>query len=127
MYNILIVDDSRTIRAVIEKTLHMAGIPVAKVWQAANGREALDVLQSEWIDIVFADINMPVMNGMEMVNRMAADGLLESVPVVIVSTEGSRERIEELRSRGVRAYLRKPFTPEALKSVVDEILENQSA
>lgn len=127
MYNILIVDDSRTIRAVINKTIEIAGIPVANVWEAANGQEALDILHEEWVDIVFADINMPVMTGIELVERMNQEGIIDSVPVVIVSTEGSRQRIEDLRAKGVRAYLRKPFTPESLKDVIAEILETKHA
>ena len=92
MYNILIVDDSATIRAVIKKTLQIAEVPTAEVWEAANGQEALEVMRDEWVDIVFADINMPVMNGLVMVERMEEEGLLETVPVVIVSTEGSKQR-----------------------------------
>ena len=121
-YKILVVDDSATIRAVIGKTLGLAGVPVAQLHEAANGREALEVLGAQSIDLVFADINMPEMNGLEMVERMSADGMLQTVPVVMVSTEGSRTRIEQLLARGVRAYIRKPFTPEGIKRVVDEVL-----
>lgn len=121
-FNILIVDDSETIRAVIAKTLEMAGVPVGKLFQAANGKEALDILGEHWVDIVFADINMPVMSGVEMIEKMSDDGMLKTVPVVIVSTEGSMTRVEELKDKGVRAYVRKPFTPEGLKRVVDDIL-----
>ena len=126
-YNILIVDDSATIRAVITKTLQIAGIPINKLWQAANGQEALDLLGEKWIDLVLLDINMPVMNGVELIKRMELDGLLASVPVIVVSTEGSDTRISELTAKGVRAYIRKPFSPEALKQVVDKILEASNA
>lgn len=121
-YSILVVDDSVTIRAVIGKTLELAGVPVAELHEAANGRDGLAVLSAHWIDLVFADINMPEMNGLEMVERMSEDGLLRTVPVVMVSTEGSRTRIEELLARGVRAYVRKPFTPEVIKKVVSEVM-----
>ncbi|MCE5271380.1 response regulator [bacterium] len=124
-YNILIVDDSETIRAVIAKTLRIAEIPVGELWHAGNGQEALDILRREWVDLVFADINMPVMNGIEMIEQMAKEGLIASVPVVIVSTEGSRTRIEELTAKGVRAYLRKPFTPEALRGMVEQVLQEK--
>ncbi len=124
-YNILIVDDSETIRAVIAKTLRIAEIPVGELWHAGNGQEALDILRKEWVDLVFADINMPVMNGIEMIEQMAKEGLIESVPVVIVSTEGSRTRIEELTAKGVKAYLRKPFTPEALRGMVEQVLQEK--
>ena len=122
-YNILIVDDSQMIRKVIAKALDIAKIPVGKLFEASNGKEGLEVLKQEWVDLVLVDINMPVMGGVEMVENMAEDGLMSSVPVVIVSTEGSQTRIEDLSSKGVRAYIRKPFTPEQLKQVVGEILE----
>jgi len=125
--NILIVDDSATVRAVIIKTLEIAGIPVNELYQAENGQEALDLLAEHWIDLVFADINMPVMNGIEMVERMSADGLLKTVPVIIVSTEGSATRIEQLLGKGVSAFIRKPFTPEMLREAVDNIMGSQDA
>ena len=84
--------------------------------------EALDLLKKHWIDLVFADINMPEMNGIEMVQKMREDGLLDTIPVVIVSSDGSQARIEELMSKGVRAYLRKPFTPEAIKEITNKVL-----
>ena len=120
--NILVVDDSATVRAVIKKTLEIAEVPVGELHEAADGKQALDVLANNWIDLVFADINMPVMTGIEMVEKMAENGLLKTVPVVIVSTEGSATRIEQLKAKGVSAYIRKPFTPEALRSVVDKIV-----
>jgi two-component system, chemotaxis family, chemotaxis protein CheY len=121
-YNILLVDDSQTVRAVIRKTLDLAGVNVGQIHEAENGREALDILNENWLDLVFADINMPVMTGIEMVDRMSKDGLLKTVPVVIVSTEGSSTRVEQLKAMGVSAYVRKPFTPEIIRAVVDEVL-----
>lgn len=121
-YKILVVDDSSVVRSVIGKTIKLAQIPVSDIYYAENGKEALQILKDEWVDIVFADINMPVMTGVEMVDRMAEDGLLATVPVIIVSTEGSATRIEQLKKKGVKGYIRKPFTPEKIKAVVTEIL-----
>ena len=121
-YNILIVDDSKTIRSVIKKTLDMADVPVGDLYEAENGKEALDVMNSNWIDLIFADINMPVMNGIEMVKKMSEDNTLEKTPVIIISTEGSKTRIENLLRLGVRAYLRKPINPEALRKIVREVM-----
>jgi len=121
-YNILIVDDSAIVRAVVARTLGMAGIEIAQIHQAANGQEALNLLEQRWIDIVFSDINMPVMNGMELVERMSAKGLMRSIPVVIISTDRSVTRMEEMKARGVSAYLNKPFTPESVKAVIDDLL-----
>ena len=119
--NILVVDDSVTVRAVIAKTLEVAGVAVNALYQAANGREALDILAEQWVDLIFSDINMPVMGGVEMIEKMNADETLRAIPVIVVSTEGSATRIEQLKSKGVRAYIRKPFTPEMVRQVVDDI------
>jgi two-component system chemotaxis response regulator CheY len=120
--NILVVDDSMTVRAVIAKTLHLAELPINELYQASNGKEALDILNDHRIDLVLADINMPVMSGIEMIEKMSEDGLLKTIPVIIVSTEGSTTRIEHLKSKGISAYVRKPFTPEKIREVVDDIL-----
>ncbi len=121
-FNILIVDDSRTIRSVIKKTLLIAGVPTGELFEASNGLEGLQIMKNNWVDLCFADINMPVMNGIEMIEKMLEDHMLEKLPVVIVSTEGSKTRIEELFRKGVRAYLRKPITPEIVRNVVKEVL-----
>jgi two-component system chemotaxis response regulator CheY len=125
--NILVVDDSVTVRAVIKKTLQLAEIPYNELHEAANGQEGLDILKDAWIDLVFADINMPVMTGIEMVEKMSDDGMLNTVPVIVVSTEGSQTRIEELKQKGISAYIRKPFTPETIKSVVNDVLGDKIA
>ena len=121
-YNILVVDDSKTVRRMIAKALEVAGIPLNQVHQAENGREALAVLEEEWIDLVLTDINMPEMDGMELVRAMSEDPTLQGIPVVVISTEGSQERIDELKQRGIRGYLRKPFTPESIKDLVQSTL-----
>ena len=123
-FNILVVDDSKTIRSVIKKTLNISGVPIGELYEAANGQEGLNVMQNNWVDLVFADINMPVMTGIEMIKKMEEDKLLERMPVIIVSTEGSKTRVEELIKRGVRAFIKKPITPELLRNVVREVLGN---
>ena len=121
-YNVLIVDDSMIIRKMIAKTLNISGLDIGEIYFAENGREALDQLKEKWVDIVFADINMPEMNGIEMIEKMCSEDLLSSIPVVIISTERSKERIEALKAMGVRAYLPKPFVPEEFSQVVRELL-----
>jgi two-component system chemotaxis response regulator CheY len=121
-FNILIVDDSKTIRSVIKKTLDIAGVPVGDLYEAENGKVALEVMNSNWIDLVLADINMPVMNGIEMIEKMSKDNTLDKTPVIIVSTEGSKTRIDDLLRLGVRAYLRKPINPKDLRNIVKEVM-----
>jgi two-component system, chemotaxis family, chemotaxis protein CheY len=123
-YNILIVDDSRTVRMMIDKTLRLTDIPLSQVHHAQNGCEAIELLADEWIDLVLTDINMPEMDGVELIRRMRTNSLLERTPVVIVSTEGSQTRIDQLLQQGVQGYIRKPFTPEAIREVVENVLAN---
>ena len=94
--------------------------------QAANGQEALDKLGSTWIDIVFADINMPVMDGVQMVEEMDRRGLVRDIPVVIVSTDRSEVRMQQLKQHGVKEYLNKPFTPESIRDILAACLKERS-
>lgn len=121
-YNVLIVDDSPIIRKMVAKTLKISDLDINEYHFAENGRQALTLLDDNWIDIVFADINMPEMNGMEMVEKMVEKELLSTIPVVIISTERSRERIEALKAMGISAYLHKPFVPEDFARVVRGLL-----
>jgi two-component system chemotaxis response regulator CheY len=121
-WKILIVDDSNVVKAVLMKALGESGAPIQRVFDASNGKEALDTLRNESIDLVFADINMPVMNGVELVENMAGDPALKGIPIIMISTDGSMSRKEYLQSKGVRAYVRKPFTPEQIRAVVREVM-----
>lgn len=120
--NILLVDDSLIIRTMIARTIEMAGIPTGRVYHAQNGLDALDTMRNNWIDLVFADINMPVMDGVEMIEKMAADEALSQIPVIVVSTEGSETKIDRLWRNGIRAFVRKPFTPETIRDAVRMVL-----
>ena len=122
-FNILVVDDSAMVRKVLIRTLKLADIPLNEVMQAENGCQALELLAEHWIDLVLTDIHMPEMDGVEMIRQLAEDDVLVSLPVVVVSTEGSESVIEELRQKGVREFVRKPFTPESLKEIVETCLE----
>ncbi len=119
--SILIVDDSKVMRSVIRRILDMCSMDINELYEASNGKEALDILGKNLIDLILADLNMPVMDGVEMIERMSDDGLLKTIPVIVVSTDGSETRIEELKSKGVRAFIRKPFTPEIIISVISDV------
>jgi two-component system chemotaxis response regulator CheY len=121
-YNILIVDDSKTIRSILVKTLKLTKLDINQIFEAGNGKEALECLQGNWVDLVLTDLNMPIMSGIELVNSMAKDGLLKDIPVIVVSTDGSSTRIEELKGKGIREYIRKPFAPETIGELIDKIL-----
>jgi len=118
--NVLVVDDSAVARAMIVKTLRVAQIPLGEVQQAANGQEGLAALEKNWMDLIFVDINMPVMNGEEMIELVRANPAWADLPIVVVSTEGSQTRIERLLQQGVR-FIHKPFTPEAVREIVSQL------
>ncbi len=119
--NILVVDDSAVIRKIIIKTLGMSALPLGQICEAGNGQEALEIMDQQWIDLIFADLNMPVMDGQTMIARIRSNPELADVPVIVVSTEGSKTRIEQLTSQGVR-FVHKPFSPEQICSVVTNLL-----
>jgi len=115
--NVLVVDDSVVMRAMVIKMLRTAGLPMGEVHEAANGRQGLAALEEHWIDLVFADINMPVMNGEEMIENIRANSTWDDLPIVVISTEGSRTRIERLEQKDT-TFLRKPFAPETVRDLV---------
>ncbi len=125
--NILVVDDSAIVRTVIQRAIQLSGVAVGEIHQAANGQEALDKLATTDIHVIFADINMPVMDGVEMVEQMNQRGLVQDIPVVIVSTDRSEVRMQQLKARGVRDYLNKPFTPEAIRDILNTCLKGGDA
>lgn len=122
-YNILIMDDSQIVRSVLKKTLSISGLELGTMFEASNGAEGLEIVRNNWIDLVLADIHMPVMTGLEFVEQLSKDGLMSSLPVIVVSSEGSETRIESLNAHGVRAFVRKPFTPESIREVVTKVME----
>ena len=124
---IMIVDDSPIIRSVIEKNLRMTGLPIDGCVMAGNGEEALAKLADQWIDLALVDINMPVMNGVELIEKMKEDDLLNTIPIIVASTEGSQTRIDKLHELGIVGYLRKPFTPEQFKEQITQVLELNDA
>ncbi len=121
--NILVVDDSSVVRAMIIKILKLTGLPLGNIHEAANGLEGLDALEANWIDLIFADINMPVMDGEEMIGHIRANPAWADLPLIIVSTEGSETRIRTLVEEKGARFIHKPFTPETIRRVVLDTLE----
>lgn len=121
MLNVLVVDDSAVTRAIIIKTLRAAGIDVGEAHQAPDGQAGLEILNHNWVDLAFVDINMPVMNGEEMILKIRENPAWADLPVIVVSTEGSQTRIERLQQKGAH-FIHKPFSPEAVRDLVQTIL-----
>lgn len=119
--NVLIVDDSATMRALLYRVIGLADLPIGAIYQAPNGAEALKVLETQSIQAVFTDVNMPVMNGMELLREMAERPEWEDVLRIVISTDGSRLRREEARDLKVSLYVEKPFRPEVVRDVLSQI------
>lgn len=124
-YHLLIVDDSPTMRRVIRKTVTLSGVEVEECWEAGDGREALEILRCHPIDLVLTDINMPRMNGLEMLKEMQKEETTRKIPVVLITSQDHSEHFRETSAWGVRGYLQKPFYPEALRDLLSS-MEEQS-
>ncbi|MBK7948659.1 MAG: response regulator [Deltaproteobacteria bacterium] len=121
MKRILIVEDSATMRSLIGASLEAIDASV-KIVEARSGFEALRLLPRESYDLVVTDINMPDINGLELASFMKGSAKYASIPLVIVSTEGSERDVEKGLGLGADAYLVKPFDPEALRQIVLDLL-----
>jgi two-component system chemotaxis response regulator CheY len=119
---VLIVDDSSVMRKIVERALRQAGLDLTEVLEASNGAEALAAVQKGPLDMIFSDINMPVMDGLEFLKNLAGIDSAKGVPVVMITTEGSEARVVEALSAGAKGYLRKPFTPEQVKERIAPLL-----
>lgn len=120
--NVLIVDDSPILRAAIKKVVRLAGIDESSIFEAGNGQEALDMLETVWMDLVLLDLNMPVMDGEEFACELSKRPDLKDVAVVVVSTEGNKARLGRMRELGVVETLHKPFEPEDLCHLISRVL-----
>jgi two-component system chemotaxis response regulator CheY len=119
--NVLIVDDSATMRMVIRRVIDLADVPIGTVYEATNGLEAIRILEASAVDAVFTDINMPVMSGYDLLDEIARRKGWTDILRVVVSTDGSRLRREEARELNVHAYIQKPFRPEAVRNALSRI------
>lgn len=117
---ILIAEDSATMRSLIVSTI--AAMGDFDIFEAANGFEALRILPREKVDLVITDINMPDINGLELVAFIRGNVNYQDTPLIIVSTEGSQRDREKGLALGANAYLVKPFQPDALQQLVRQFL-----
>lgn len=121
-YTVLIVDDSTSMRKVITKVLRLSGFKVNLCFEAANGLEALDVLDHHWVDLILSDIHMPVMDGFGLLQALQEKDVYQDLPVVLVTTEGNSERLQKALALGAKGYVRKPFRPEAIRSLLLQVM-----
>lgn len=126
-YNVLIVDDSPAMRSFVRRVLELSGIEVGQCTEAGNGAEALEVLRKEWVDVVLTDLNMPTMDGEQFVRKMEEDPSLQAIPVLIVSTDRTDHRVQQMLTLGAKGYVTKPFQPETLREELERALGERHA
>jgi two-component system chemotaxis response regulator CheY len=121
-FNVLIVDDSGSMRAVIKKIITISGFHMDNCHEAGNGREALTLLEDHWVDVIISDINMPEINGLELLDALKRNETLKEIPVIMITTEGSEERMKEAFARGAKGFIKKPFLPEQIRKVLYDVI-----
>ena len=120
---ILIVDDSLMMRAMIKRVVKLTNVPVDEILEAGDGAQALALLEKHDVQLLLTDINMPVMNGADLLRAIAGSDRWRGLTRVIISTDGSTARREEAAELEVRCYLQKPFSPEVLRDVLTDAAE----
>lgn len=119
---VMIVDDSPVMRSFVKRTLDAAGLPVSRCVEAGDGREALAKLGRERVDVILTDINMPVLDGEGFLRELRGNEAMSGIPVVVVSTDSTDNRVQTLIELGASGYVRKPFAPERLGEVLAGVL-----
>ncbi len=124
MRKLMIVDDSSTMRKIIRRTLDSAGIEFGAAVEAANGLEALEFLaQDAEIDLILTDVNMPDMDGIDMVRRAREIRSKAALPIIMISAEGSEAMQREAIREGANGYITKPFTAESVLATLEPYLD----
>lgn len=121
--NILVVDDSAAIRKILQRVLRQTGMAIQTIHEAGDGEEALKLLRSNKVDLILTDINMPKMDGLELLAALKRSADLANVPVVMITTEGGETKVAEAVKLGAAGYVRKPFTADQIKEKLAGILE----
>jgi two-component system chemotaxis response regulator CheY len=126
-YSVLIVDDSPVMRSFIRRVLTLSGFAVGETMEASNGEEALAQISAHRVDVILTDINMPGMNGEELLRKLEADGVLRNIPALVISTDATRERVLKMLALGAEGYMSKPFSPETLREELERVLGERDA
>jgi two-component system, chemotaxis family, chemotaxis protein CheY len=121
--NVLLVDDSSTMRKIVGRSLRQAGIEFDNIYEAADGLQALEVLEKESVDIVLSDINMPNMDGISFLREKANRPHMKNIPVFMISTETGDDIIGEAKSLGAVGAIKKPFTADMVNEVLGPFLK----
>ncbi|HEY1184329.1 MAG TPA: response regulator [Bryobacteraceae bacterium] len=121
-FDVLVVDDSAAIRKILQRVLRQTGMSIRNIYEAGDGQEALQVLNSQPISLVLTDINMPKMDGIQLLAAIKGVPGWSGMPVVMVTTEGGEAKVGEAVRLGAAGYVRKPFTADQIKEKLVGVL-----
>ena len=125
--DVLVVDDSAAIRKILTRVLRQTGMAIQTIHEAGDGQDALAVMAQQRIDLVLSDINMPKMDGLQLLASIKASPQWNRIPVVMITTEGGETKVAEAVRLGAAGYVRKPFTADQIKEKLVGILEQAVA
>ena len=118
--NVLIVDDCSVMRLMMKRTLSMCNLSINRVFEASDGEQALEMVDTEDIDLIILDLYMPVMDGMEVLETIRNRSVTKQIPILIVSTESNESMIQQIETLGL-GFVHKPFTPEKLRAEIVKV------
>jgi two-component system chemotaxis response regulator CheY len=121
--DVLVVDDSAAIRKILTRVLRQTGMAIQTIHEAGDGQDALALMAQHRIDLVLSDINMPKMDGLQLLASLKASPLWHRIPVVMITTEGGETKVAEAVRLGAAGYVRKPFTADQIKEKLIGLLE----
>src|ERR1041385_5862100 len=121
--DVLVVDDSAAIRKILQHVLRQTGMAIRTIHEAGDGQEALELLKTQSVHLVLTDINMPKMDGIQLLGALKASAQWRDIPVVMITTEGGETKVGEAVKLGAAGYVRKPFTADQIKEKLAGILE----
>lgn len=120
--DVLIVDDSAAIRKILQRVLKQTEVPIGAIFEAGDGNEALQQLKTQKVGLILSDINMPNMDGLQLLGHLKSNEELKAVPVIMVTTEGNQSKVMEAVQLGAAGYVRKPFTAEQIKEKLTSLV-----
>jgi two-component system chemotaxis response regulator CheY len=121
--DVLVVDDSAAIRKILTRVLRQTGMAIQTIHEAGDGQDALALMAQHRIDLVLSDINMPKMDGLQLLGALKASPQWRNIPVVMITTEGGETKVAEAVKLGAAGYVRKPFTADQIKEKLVGFLE----
>jgi len=121
--DVLVVDDSAAIRKILQRVLRQTGMDIGTIHEAGDGQEALELLKLHKPALILSDINMPKMDGLQLLAAVKGSDSWREIPVVMITTEGGEAKVGEAVKLGAAGYVRKPFTADQIKEKLAGILE----